>query len=213
LNTGNKFSLVSAGGGHNCGITTNGDTYCWGDNYFGDLGGLGTLPNYVNSPVYVYYVRTDKNQQPRFVTVSAGYNGNCGLVAIGDAYCWGAIPGQNRGMPVEGGFHFSVLDAGDRHACGIDSSGAPYCWGENTHGELGNGSDTPTPSYLSPPVTSVPGAVVGGLTYTTIDVGDPFTCGLTINGIVYCWGANGSGQLGNGSTTHSDVPVKVLGQM
>jgi alpha-tubulin suppressor-like RCC1 family protein len=45
-----------------------------------------------------------------------------------------------------------------------------------------------------------------------VDVGDSHTCGVAAGGIAYCWGDNFAGQLGNGTTTQSNVPVKVLGQ-
>ena len=59
-----------------------------------------------------------------------------------------------------------------------------------------------------------PVAVTGGLTFSAIaamSVGES-TCGVSMNGAVYCWGKNGLGQLGNGTTANSDVPVKVAGQ-
>jgi alpha-tubulin suppressor-like RCC1 family protein len=37
-------------------------------------------------------------------------------------------------------------------------------------------------------------------------------CGVTVDGTAYCWGENSDGQLGNGTTTSSIVPVKVAGQ-
>jgi alpha-tubulin suppressor-like RCC1 family protein len=208
LNTGNKFSLVSVGVSHNCGITTDGATYCWGGNVFGELG--GTASSYsVNSPLYV-------NFQPPFVTLSAGFNGTCGLVSSGDAYCWGVIPGSRQSSPwppVGGGVAFSSLRVGDRHVCGVDREGAGYCWGENTNGALGNGSIAPTPAPSeSAPTTSVPSAVTGGLSYSFIQAGLRFSCGLTKSGVAYCWGANRIGQLGIGTNNDSGVPAKVTGQ-
>ena len=48
--------------------------------------------------------------------------------------------------------------------------------------------------------------------FTTLSHGYGHSCALTAQQVGYCWGNNFSGQLGNGSTTDSDVPVKVAGQ-
>jgi alpha-tubulin suppressor-like RCC1 family protein len=55
-------------------------------------------------------------------------------------------------------------------------------------------------------------AVAGGLTFSALSASGIHTCGLTTDGVAYCWGSNSDGELGNGSTTSSNVPVKVLGQ-
>jgi alpha-tubulin suppressor-like RCC1 family protein len=93
-----------------------------------------------------------------------------------------------------------------RHACAIVGpvDGA-VCWGRNASGQLGNGSrskaDRPTP------------VKVAGLAFgvKAISVGDAHSCAVTRAGGVKCWGFNGDGQLGNGSTTNSRVPVNVRG--
>ena len=55
-----------------------------------------------------------------------------------------------------------------------------------------------------------PVLVAGGFTFVSLSAGGSHTCGVTVSG-AYCWGANGNGQLGNGTTTDSAVPVKVSG--
>src|SRR5262250_2684136 len=52
-----------------------------------------------------------------------------------------------------------------------------------------------------------------GATFALISAGMSHTCGLTSGGVPYCWGRNGSGELGNGSTTSSLVPVGVAGRL
>src|SRR5439155_2999132 len=60
-------------------------------------------------------------------------------------------------------------------------------------GMLGNGT------YSM--VISTPVAVVGGLSFSAIALGGSHSCGLISSGAAYCWGANSSGQLGDGTTT------------
>src|SRR3989454_3013724 len=52
---------------------------------------------------------------------------------------------------------------------------------------------------------------VAVLTFATVSGGDDHTCGVTADGVAYCWGNNGLGQLGNGTTTNSAIPAAVAG--
>ena len=53
-------------------------------------------------------------------------------------------------------------------------------------------------------------AVTGGHDFSQLSAGG-HTCGLAMDGTVYCWGGNNFGQLGNGSTTLAASPVAVTG--
>jgi alpha-tubulin suppressor-like RCC1 family protein len=93
-----------------------------------------------------------------------------------------------------------------RHACAIvgNFDGA-VCWGRNSSGQLGNGSRS---SAEKPTPVKVAGLAFG---VKAISVGSDHSCALTRHGGVKCWGFNGDGELGNGSTTNSRVPVVVRG--
>ena len=94
-----------------------------------------------------------------------------------------------------------AIAAGGYHTCVLTSGGAVQCVGYNFDGELGNGSNTDSTTF----VTAVSSGAVA------IGAGELHTCAYMNDGSVECWGYNGNGQLGDGTTTDSNVPVKVTG--
>ncbi len=86
-----------------------------------------------------------------------------------------------------------------RFFCALTVAGKVACWGRNDQGQIGNGN-TGTNALSATPVT-LPGDV------TMVAVGTDHACALQTDGKVYCWGDNGSGQLGDGKTADTNVPV------
>jgi alpha-tubulin suppressor-like RCC1 family protein len=78
---GHQFATISAGYLHGCGVTTDGQAYCWGSNSNGELG-IGSNGGIETSPVGVAGGLT-------FASISAGSNATCGVTTGGDGYCWG----------------------------------------------------------------------------------------------------------------------------
>jgi alpha-tubulin suppressor-like RCC1 family protein len=149
-----------------------------------------------------------------FTAVAAGGNSTCGIANGGVGYCWGNNSfGQlgnsattNSAIPIKvvGGLIFSSMTVGslDGFACGLTTSGAAYCWGYNDYGQLGNGNFT---------TSTVPVAVTGNLTFSALSAGNGGqACGIATGGAAYCWGYNGSGQLGSGAP-FSSTPLAVSG--
>ena len=92
-------------------------------------------------------------------------------------------------VPVAGGLAFQSVSAGFNYSCGLTTAGDVYCWGAS----LGN----------------VPSLISGGLTFQSVSAGEGFGCGVTTAGDAYCWGFGGVGELGDGNSSNSAVPVAV----
>jgi alpha-tubulin suppressor-like RCC1 family protein/outer membrane protein OmpA-like peptidoglycan-associated protein len=114
-------------------------------------------------------------------------------------------------------FSPSALAVGKAHACAVAGTGssAPgvgklYCWGDNQYGQLGNGANTDS---SLPVLVSDSGAFVNASVQGVI-AGDNHTCAVTLVATVnrlFCWGYNNKGQLGDNSTSNSNVPTAVQG--
>jgi alpha-tubulin suppressor-like RCC1 family protein len=202
---GLSLAALSAGAAHTCGVTTHGVAYCWGSNFAGQLGDGTTTDR--PTPVAVLGGLS-------FAAVSAGEAHTCGVTTNGAAYCWGRNYGGQLGdsttapyraspVLVSGGITFAAVSAGQDHTCARTSGGVVYCWGGNHAGALGDGT---TNTLRTSPV-----AVLGGLTFATVSAGGLHTCGVTTGGAAYCWGDNGTGQLGDGTTSRRTSPVRIQG--
>lgn len=195
---GMTFTRLVAGSSHTCGLATGGTAYCWGQNFYGQLGDGTTTSQSI--PVAVSVGRT-------FTDLAAAYSHTCGLVSGGTAYCWGynssgqlgdgTTTNRNSPLVVSGGLAFTRIIAAYSHTCGLTTGGSAYCWGDNWNGKIGDGTATQQKS---------PVAVSGGLSFTSLAAGDYHTCGLTARGTRYCWGSNYYGQFGDGTNTSRTTP-------
>jgi alpha-tubulin suppressor-like RCC1 family protein len=99
-----------------------------------------------------------------------------------------------------------AIGAGVAFGCAIDATGAVWCWGNDAYGQAGS-----TPSSAS---IAEPQLVAGIANATWIALGDYHACAITASHAVYCWGLNGSYQLGHAAATAGDgiCPGAVAGQ-
>lgn len=206
-------SLESLAGGfrHTCGITQDGQLWCWGYNERGNTG-TGTEPTSVRSPVYV----------GDFVQVAAGGDHTCAITSAGQLYCWGFNDSLEVGVPgsnviterVRPGCHasqsgracfddYQSVAAGFFHSCGIRSGGELWCWGGNTNTQLGIGVVSGANNIAEPR------RVTGDQQWSLVDGGRSHTCALTVEGQLHCWGSNSDGQLGIATNGSASVPQPV----
>jgi alpha-tubulin suppressor-like RCC1 family protein len=215
------ITAVAAGGYHSCALTSAGGVKCWGYNDSGQLGN-GTTTNSF-SPVDVSGLASG------VTAIAAGYYHSCAVLSSGGAKCWGSNEfGQLGNGPRDGGPHpdsltpvdvlradsvspveimsgVAAISTGGLDTCVLTSVGGLQCWGANDAGQLGYGK--PTDFGIPWPV----GVVDLGSGVTAIAAGPDHTCAVAAGGQVKCWGNNGGGQLGDGSTSSTSTPVNVSG--
>lgn len=211
---GSSIRSVTGGAYHTCVVSTNNTNYCWGQNGFGQVGDGGTTNTNLPVVVNASGVLAGKTT----VNSYAGGWQSCALTTEGLAYCWGsggagALGAGNytsSSTPVAvstsgalNGKKLRELSLGSNQTCGLDTNNALYCWGSGTNGRLGLGNTT---SYNTP--QAVTGGALAGKTVIRVSSFE-HSCAIASDSLVYCWGYNFYGQLGNGNTTTATAPIPV----
>lgn len=190
---------LSLGYLHGCYIDDDGTLHCWGDNEHGQLG-RGTDVGEFPDPEQV-------GSSDQWFKVQAGLRHTCALDCDGAVWCWGqndrgqlgnleALPGTFNlaPTPISISRRFKDLTVKRSHACAIGDDETLWCWGSNNARQAGIGTqdDTSTPTQ----VVHEP-AVVSDEQWQQVGPGDDHTCALRGSDTsLWCWGANGNGQLG-----------------
>lgn len=207
------FTMLSTAAEHVCGVANGGSAYCWGNDSLGQIGDGTTTDRAMPVPVVGGLTVS---------SVSAGLRHTCALTPSGTAYCWGDDRSGELGdstttststpVPVHGGLTFTSISAGADQTCAVATDGTAYCWGVNSDGELGAMTANFCPGVVFRVYCSTtPLAVSGGLTFISVSAGGSHTCGVATTHAAYCWGINGDGELGDGTTTPRTAPVPVAG--
>ncbi len=225
-----SITAISGGNDFSCALSTSGNVYCWGHNRVGQLGD-GTFTEQSLSPVQVVGVG-GRGTLDKIAAISSGGH-SCAQNTVGNVYCWGynsygelgnnttkqsSTPVQVVGVGGVGSLGNVVAPAaGQLISCSLNTAGSVYCWGQNSVGQLGNNTATGRGAAVGSP-TPVEVVGVGGtgslksvraIAASGGDVDN--ACSVNSTGSVYCWGQNGSGQLGNNTKPDSPTPVPVVG--
>ncbi len=188
---------LEAYGTQTCAVLTEGDVQCWG------VDGDETFP-----PIAI------NTSSPEAVTslaspvraVSSGRFHTCFLLGDQTIHCQGSNVRGQLGAGVQAGpqsqtplwiralLQAEVLAAGSWHTCALDLNHIAWCWGAYL---VNHGAFEPENLGLGP--------------LQQLSAGEGFTCGLTSQGQVLCWGVDDFGQLGNGSLDTGRMPVLVNG--
>ena len=151
----------------------------------------------------------------KVTAVVAGSGHSLAVTSSGAVLAWGlslygalgnGSMGGSSDVPVNvtlpAGTKVTAVAAGALHSLALTSTGAVFAWGFNADGELGDGTTT---SSDVPVKVDLP----AGAKVTAVAAGGYYSLALTSTGSVFAWGYNSDGELGDGGTANSDVPVRV----
>ena len=224
------YVQVAAGGYHSLAIGSDGYTYAWGNNDFGQLGNNTTANSSV--PVRVHSPN-GSGTGLKVIQVSTGMRSSIALGADGTVYTWGSLSAGNGQYTSQQTVPAAVMDPADAsgvfHALQIGTQWSfnlaigqdhyVYAWGYNNYGQLGNNTSDglntntahPTPKrvFSSSQSTAAAGP---WLKATKVSAGGWHALAIDEDGNTWSWGRNIVGQLGNGSNSGdapNPIPQKV----
>lgn len=215
-----NWNTIECGQGHTLATKTNGTLWAWGINGNGQLGD-GTITSR-NVPVQI---GTGTN----WVNAAGGEYHSIGLKADGSIWCWGSnsdgqigvgTPVAYTATPAQVGTDnmWKEIDAGKNHTLAIGVAGDLWAWGDNSWSQLTSSLDENLPRRVG---TSQQWEKIAGGGAHTVSITNPIVVEngewVTLEGVLKTFGANNSGQLGNGNYTYSPLiltiacPTSVLG--
>ena len=205
VHPGLRFTLISAGARHTCGIATSREAYCWGANDKGQ----------VSDAVLSGPTLTRIAGSLGWSDISAGYSHTCAVRTDGAVFCWGSnergqlgngrIANSNTMVNVSLPESVASVSAGQQRTCARSTVGTVYCWGA-TWTARQDGLEV-TRAQLTPQL--VPAAPK----MESLSVGSFTTCGAGVSLLAYCWEANPRGEMGTGTQTGDTMPARVLGNL
>jgi alpha-tubulin suppressor-like RCC1 family protein len=223
---GKSVVSIAAGNGHILALCADGTLVAWGDNTFGQLGsnsvGYNALPVAVNTAPGVSSLYGKS-----VVAFAAGGDHSLALCSDGSVSSWGnnfygnlgnntttqsSVPvavNTTSGISALYGKTLAAVSAAGYNNMGLCTDGSVVTWGYNIFGQLGNNSTTNSPVPVAVNTASGISALYGKTVRAIVTGGanhDNSTA-LCSDGTLTAWGDNSLGDLGNGGTTNSLVPV------
>jgi alpha-tubulin suppressor-like RCC1 family protein len=194
-------------------IRSDGRLFAWGNNFGGRLGDGTELGR--SSPVQV--------GTSSWTAVSAG-NTTIALRSDGLAFNWGInsqfqlgdSTNARKTSPIQVGNHavpvssptqlgtdlWTAVSAGDQHTLAIKSNGLLFAWGNNFWGQLGDGTAGTVANKSSP-------VQIGTSSWTQVAASEGNTAAIRSDGLLFAWGGNAFGRLGDGTTVNKSSPVQI----
>ena len=189
-------TALALGDAHGCALVRDGSVACWGANDHGQLGrGTAGGAGATAAPV------VDDHGVPLagITAIAAGGNHTCALRGDGTVVCWG----DDAPVPaVVALTTIAAIAAGAHHTCAALGDGAVWCWGGNDAGQLGT-----APSAGSAAPVEVVDKAGAPLDAASVAAGATESCAVGRDHELVCWGSDGGGELGDGTSAATSLPV------
>lgn len=195
IDRGREYLKISTEGSSICGIRDNKGLYCWGNatNAIITHQGEGAGFKRVFLPTRV------GNDEFLDISIGPAVNNDYSHIAAairgdGKMLWWGVFPGSpgivwTPEVVVDNGQKYKQVATGGNHVCGLTEEGAVRCWGNNGQRALGIKVSGVTPAPPSSTTTPLPIENPTGVIFTQVGVGENFSCALSADQEIYCWGS------------------------
>lgn len=205
ITANNDWNSVSVGDAHMSAIKNNGTLWTWG---FNDSGQLGNASN-ASSNIPIQTATAMGLNQWKSVSASRSYT----LAIRGDGTLWawgdnvyeqladGTTTNKNAPIQVGTDSNWDKIAAGYFHRLATKTDGTLWAWGHNTSGELGDGT---TVNKIFPVQIGIDN---NWTNVTTANYGT--SAAIKSDGSLWVWGANGFGQLGDGTHNNQSIPMMI----
>ncbi len=211
IGTGTDWFSASAGVNHTLAVTASGTLWAWGRNDQGQLG---------DGTVIDQNIPTQIGADTNWLATSAGHQHSVALKTDGTLWAWGSnalgqfgngtttgssVPIRIDASAMGGGLStWRAISAGAYHTVGIQTNGTLWSSGLNDVGQLGIGTTTNTTTFTKIGTGDHWAAVDAGLAHNVAKSEDQSVS------LLYTWGSNSSGQLGDGTLIQKNAPVRIL---
>jgi len=222
LDVGEKINYFVAGDKHSGMVTNFGRVFTWGWNFSGRLGD-GTSTQRINPTDITENFSLEMGDKITYLTM--GMQTSAAISSSGRIFTWGAnASGQlgdgtifNKTLPTDISANFNtetdekveLISLGYVHSAALTNQGRVFTWGNNAYGQLGDGTN----SFRVSPVN-----ITDNFNFASdelamgIDLGENFTMLFTNKSNLFTFGLNDKGQLGNGNTDNSSIPLNINNQ-
>jgi len=187
-----------------------GGLYSWGSGTEGAIGGGSTTarssPGTLSATGQTSWVRCSMKGRSGGAIRSDGTLWTWGRATYGVLGSGSTASRSSPGTTAVGGTNWEEVDTATGHMVAVKNDGTLWTWGRNANGQLGTNNTT----SRSSPLTTVGSLGTQG-DWRIAAAGGDNSAAIKINGTLWTWGDNISGQLGDGSTTDRSSPQTVAG--